>query len=105
MTVTLERLDHKDDAEFIVETPELKLANAEFLIGRAVDCNLQLECAYISRHHCELIVDDRRREVRVRDLGSQNGTFVNDAEVERECRLQDGDRLRVAYIPFRVHIG
>ncbi|MGE5191038.1 MAG: FHA domain-containing protein [Deltaproteobacteria bacterium] len=42
--------------------------------------------------------------MRVRDLGSQNGTFVNEALVA-ECELKDGDRLRVACIPFEVHIG
>lgn len=103
MEITLERLDDTEDERFVVETPEFTLARPEFVIGRARDCQLQLKNQFISRHHCELIVDERDQQVRVRDLGSQNGTFVNDTAVD-ECQLQHGDRLRVGCIPFEVHI-
>ncbi len=107
MEITLERLDETDESsehEFVVETPEFSLARPEFVIGRAQDCQLQLPSRFVSRHHCELIVDDRDHRVRVRDLGSQNGTYVNEAPVD-ECELKNGDRLRVGCIPFEVHIG
>lgn len=103
MEITLERLDDVEEQGIIVETPEFSLAQPEFVIGRAEDCHLQLASRFVSRHHCELIVDDRDHLVRVRDLGSQNGTFVNESPVE-ECELKDGDKLRVACIPFEVHI-
>ena len=103
MEVTLERLDEVKDEGFVVETPEFTLAKPEFVIGRARDCHLQLSDQFVSRHHCELIVDDRDQRVRVRDLGSQNGTYVNETAIE-ECQLQDGDCLRVGGIPFEVHI-
>ncbi len=104
MDVTLERLDETDEQGIIVETPDLSVAQPEFVIGRAEDCHLQLASRFVSRHHCELLVDDRYQVVRIRDLGSQNGTFVNESPVE-ECELKDGDRLRVACIPFQIHIG
>jgi pSer/pThr/pTyr-binding forkhead associated (FHA) protein len=104
MDVTLERLDETDEHGIIVETPDFTLARPEFVIGRAEDCHLQLASRFVSRHHCELIVDDRDHLVRIRDLGSQNGTYVNEALVD-ECELKDGDRVRVACIPFEVHIG
>ena len=52
------------------------------MIGRGEDCDLRLQNRFVSRHHCELIVDDRDQVLRVRDLGSQNGTFVNDGPVK-----------------------
>ena len=104
MEITLERLDESEHPGIVVETPEFTVAQPEFVIGRAVDCHLQLPSRFVSRHHCELIVDDREHQVRIRDLGSQNGTFVNDAMVD-ECELKDGDLLRVGCIPFEVHIG
>ena len=105
MDITLERLDDIESNGIIVETPEVSLARPEFVIGRADDCHLQIPSRFVSRHHCELIVDERDRQVRVRDLGSQNGTFVNDNMVTDECEVRDGDRIRVACIPFEIHIG
>jgi len=104
MEVTLERLDQPEDVGIIVDSPEISLARPEFVIGRAGDCQLQIPSRFVSRHHCELIVDERDRHVRIRDLGSQNGTYVNEAPVD-ECELKNGDRLRVACIPFEIRIG
>jgi len=103
MDISLERLDEPEDVGIIVDSPDISLARPEFVIGRAEDCQLQIPSRFVSRHHCELIVDERDHCVRIRDLGSQNGTFVNEALVD-ECELKNGDRLRVACIPFEVHI-
>lgn len=105
MEIILERLDEVEANDIIVETPEFKLAQPEFVIGRADDCHLQIASRFVSRHHCELIVDDRDQQVRLKDLGSHNGTFVNDSAVTDECELKDGDQIRVAWIPFEIHIG
>ena len=105
MEITLERLDELDADGVIVETPELSLAQPEFVIGRAQDCHLQIPSKFVSRHHCELIVDDRDQVVKIRDLGSQNGTFVNNNVLTGECELKDGDKVMVGCIPFEVHIG
>jgi|GEM_PF-3582106 len=104
MDVSLERLDAFEDCEIIVETDDVGMVDAEFVIGRAEDCSLRLDSKFVSRHHCELIVDEREHAVRVRDLGSQNGTFVNDGPVTEECELKNGDKLVVACVPFEVHI-
>lgn len=105
MEIVLHRLYEADTGEIVLETPEFTVAQPEFVIGRAVDCHLQIASRFVSRHHCELIVSERDQQVRVRDLGSQNGTFVNDSMVTEECELKDGDRIRVASVPFEIHIG
>jgi pSer/pThr/pTyr-binding forkhead associated (FHA) protein len=104
MEITLTRLDETEDSGILVETPELTLAHPDFVIGRADDCHLQLDCDFVSRHHCGLIVDQREQTICVRDLGSRNGTFVNDEAVAQERELKDGDKLTVGCIPFQVHI-
>lgn len=104
MEVTLERLDEIDEHEIVIETPDFSLAHPEFMIGRAQDCQLQLPSRFVSRHHCELIVDEMDHAVRIRDLGSQNGTYVNEAAVTDERELRNGDLLVVGCIPFEVHI-
>ena len=54
------------------------------LIGRAPDCFVQMAGAVrdqtISRHHCELAIDPT--SIRIQDLGSQNGTYINGKPVE-----------------------
>lgn len=105
MEITLERLDEVEDNGIIVETPEFSVAQPEFVIGRARDCHLQLSSDFVSRHHCELVVDAREHALHLRDLGSRNGTYVNEAIIDGECQLKDGDKLTVGRIPFEIHIA
>ncbi len=72
-----------------------------FLVGRHPDCAYRIQDRWISRVHA--IVDVCPPTCRVRDLGSKNGTFVNDRRVE-EAQLSDGDRLRIGrtVMVFRV---
>jgi pSer/pThr/pTyr-binding forkhead associated (FHA) protein len=51
----------------------------KLLIGRAEDCDLQLESDFVSAYHCILLLDEYT--LRLRDLGSKNGTFVNGRRV------------------------
>lgn len=74
----------------------------DFLIGRSSECHLRLGCPRVSRMHCELIVRDGH--VAVRDLGSRNGTFVNDDRVLTERRLLSGDDLGLGLCFFEVVI-
>jgi hypothetical protein len=81
----------------------IPLAMRKFLIGREQDCHLRPNSELVSRHHCALWVDDF--SVRVRDLGSTNGTFVNNQRVRGECVLGAGDRIRVGKLDFELLIG
>jgi pSer/pThr/pTyr-binding forkhead associated (FHA) protein len=105
MEIILERLDEPKPQGIVLETDDFSVVHPEYTIGRADDCDLKLQNRFVSRHHCELVVDDQDKIVRVRDLGSQNGTFVNDGPVTAECELKDGDKLVIGCIPFEVHIG
>lgn len=82
---------------------ELAVAPPRFFIGRAEDCQLRPKSDLISRHHCVLLVD--KESLAVRDLGSRNGTFVNDERVMGERELQMGDRLKVGALEFVVHLA
>ncbi|MDX2052722.1 MAG: FHA domain-containing protein [Polyangiaceae bacterium] len=66
--------------------------NQELLIGRATDADLVLVEELVSRHHATLT--RRGSSVRVSDLGSTNGTFVNGERVRR-AELTIGDRLLI----------
>jgi predicted component of type VI protein secretion system len=81
----------------------IALATKKFLIGREQDCHLRPNSELVSRHHCVFAVDDF--SVRVRDLGSTNGTFLNDHRVRGEEVLKSGDRIRVGKLDLELVIG
>src|SRR6195256_7007719 len=63
-----------------------------FLIGRSPDAHLCLaDDRFFSRNHCLLEFSPPR--CFLRDLGSTNGTFVNNERV-REAFLKNGDRIQ-----------
>jgi eukaryotic-like serine/threonine-protein kinase len=96
---------------------------AKCVIGRAEDCLIQLpsnwEFQLVSRHHCELHLEPPR--VRVCDLGSRNGTYINGKLIGQRPRtesaesaapsvsafydLNDGYQLWVGPVLFEVKIA
>jgi transcriptional regulator with GAF, ATPase, and Fis domain len=68
------------------------LPEGEVSIGRDSTNQIYLADASLSRRHCLLV--RQGAEVRVRDLGSRNGTRVNSVPVVEE-QLQHGDQLSV----------
>uniref|UniRef100_A0A7C2K3N2 FHA domain-containing protein n=1 Tax=Schlesneria paludicola TaxID=360056 RepID=A0A7C2K3N2_9PLAN len=72
----------------------------EIVVGREEGCQIVLHSTLISRQHCVLRRTDAG--VVVRDLNSQNGTFVNDVPIQAETLLVAGDTLRIGAIVFEV---
>ncbi|HSC31969.1 MAG TPA: adenylate/guanylate cyclase domain-containing protein [Gemmatimonadaceae bacterium] len=72
---------------------------ATFVVGRASVSDLPVFDPTISRRHAELTSDGLT--IRVRDLGSSNGTFVNGARVT-EGSVSPGDTIAFGKVPFRV---
>jgi pSer/pThr/pTyr-binding forkhead associated (FHA) protein len=69
-------------------------------VGRAKGNAVRIPSAEVSREHCR--VDLEEGLVKVEDLGSVNGTFVNGARVEGQQVLRPGDRLEVGPVTFVV---
>lgn len=71
----------------------LTLDGVQVTIGRAPSNSLVLDDGEVSRHH---LVLDRVGEAWIaRELGSANGTSLNDAPLTRDTALRDGDVLLV----------
>ena len=62
------------------------------VVGRGETADVQIFDDEISRSHAQIEMTDTR--VRIRDLGSKNGTFVNGSAV-RESELSDGDKIQI----------
>ncbi|WP_166828568.1 FHA domain-containing protein [Thalassoroseus pseudoceratinae] len=70
----------------------------KFLIGREQDCHLRPKTDLVSRHHCVFSIDDYG--VRLRDLSSRNGTFVNGTQLTEDRKLEHGDKVSFAGLDF-----
>ncbi len=69
----------------------LELPEGEILLGRSRSCTVTLPDPSISRQHAKLLL--RHGQVRLRDLNSSNGTYLNDSRVHSETDVVDGDRI------------
>ena len=87
-------------ADFDVQV--FSLTGEKFLIGRAEDCDFQSDDKLLSRHHCLFQLDSYA--VRIRDLGSKNGTFVNSRRIQFDVVLNDGDIVAIGGLTLRVVI-
>jgi len=72
------------------------------LLGRGEEAKLRIQHDLVSRRHCELF--EREGRVYVRDLGSTNGTFLNDEKVaaSAETVVPQGGMVRVGGLSFSV---
>ena len=72
------------------------------VIGRREDCDLRIPLGEVSRKHCRIVRDGD--SLRLEDLGSSNGTFLNGTRVEREAVLSPGDSIQVGPVVFVLQV-
>jgi FHA domain len=69
-------------------------------IGRSGDCDVTLQDTYLSSRHARVANDDG--DLSIEDLGSTNGTYVNQELVKGRVRLERGDVVQVGGVLFEV---
>jgi len=72
----------------------------QVVLGREVGCDIVIPGTHLSRRHAQL--DCRGTKLVISDLGSANGTYVNELRVN-EAELKQGDTVRFDVLTFRVH--
>jgi len=75
---------------------------SRFIFGTDESCVFRLTDPAVSRVHCSLGL--HRDAVRIRDLESSNGTFVNGVKVI-EAELQSGDRIQIGNTVISFQVG
>ena len=80
----------------------IPLADEPVVIGRSSRCEVQIDQESVSRNHCRISYNGRGYGVR--DLGSTNGTYVNDELVDT-MDLRDGDQLKVGRTILKFIVG
>ena len=78
-----------------------------FKIGRSMDNDVRLrEDSSVSRSHCLICLSSDLTTYYLRDLGSSNGTLLNDYTLHsQECELRDGDLIGVGDVNFTFKTG
>jgi pSer/pThr/pTyr-binding forkhead associated (FHA) protein len=77
---------------------ELNVAYDEFVVGRHEDCHLRPKSDSISRRHC--VIRTREGRVFIEDLGSRNGTFIDNQRCQGEVEATNGSLLRIGRLEF-----
>lgn len=73
----------------------------EFRIGRSASCALVLDDDYVSSDHASLVRTPKGEWV-LTDLGSTNGTFVNEVRVVTPTVVTPTDTLRIGRTQMRL---
>jgi pSer/pThr/pTyr-binding forkhead associated (FHA) protein len=91
------------EAKLVVVGGDAKAAEIQLklptIIGRGRGASLTLPHPLVSRQHCEIF--ETNGQLMVRDLGSLNGTFVNNERVT-EAGLPSGELLTIGTVTFRA---
>jgi hypothetical protein len=82
----------------------IRVPRGKLLIGRETDCHLRLDSKSVSAHHCVLLLDEYT--LRIRDLGSTNGTFLNGNRIgKHESILLHDDTVSIDELTFQIDLS
>lgn len=80
---------------------EFALDGRELRVGRAPSCEINLDGdPLVSRFHA--VLRSHNGAYSITDLGSSNGTLVNDAEIHAETPLHEGDEVTIGECRLRI---
>ncbi len=79
---------------------EVRLKVLPTIIGRAREATLTLPHPLVSRKHCEILEENGR--LYVKDLGSLNGTYVNNERIDGQQQLAPDQLLTLGNVTFRA---
>lgn len=80
----------------------LPVGEGALILGRSSSCDLRLPHASISRRHARLT--RRGERLFLEDLGSQNGTFLDDERLAGPCELEVGQRIHIGPAVLRLRV-
>ena len=73
--------------------------NKEIAFGRASDNDVSLRDNFVSHHHA--IISLHHNQYLLEDLGSSNGTYLNDLPLNGRAYLKNKDIIRIGYLTMR----
>lgn len=92
------RLDNREvvdlgDHFLFLGDHEIPLLGRTLVFGRDQEADIQILVPEASRNHARLEIESDA--VTIEDLGSKNGTLINDRRIDGRCRLSSGDTIGI----------
>ncbi len=87
------------DSSWLAGKQFILLPEQNMVIGRSSQCDIVIPGTHLSRRHTEISIEGNH--LRIKDLGSANGTFLNELRVDN-ATANNGDRLRLDVYTFRI---
>ena len=80
------------------------LEDGDNTVGRDPECTVWLDASGVSRRHARIRTVRGDDAVLLQDLGSKNGTLVQDAPITGEVRLTDGAVIQIGSVELKLRI-
>ncbi|GMU86710.1 MAG: hypothetical protein AMXMBFR48_19510 [Ignavibacteriales bacterium] len=80
---------------------ELTLKGKSHLIGKGTGSGLKINDPVVSRKHARIAFNSDSKSWHLTDLGSKNGTYVNDSKI-RQVKLSPGDIITICGYKYKV---
>lgn len=87
------------DSSWLAGKQFILLPERSMVIGRGSQCDIVIPGTHLSRRHTEISIEGNH--LRIKDLGSANGTFLNELRIDN-ATANNGDRLRLDVYTFRI---
>jgi sigma-B regulation protein RsbU (phosphoserine phosphatase) len=94
-TASLTALNGPDEGQVI------DLNGREWILGRLPECEIVISVGAVSRKHAKLTREAGR--FYLEDLGSRNGTLLNDQMLTAKTALRTGDRVKICDIEYKFY--
>jgi diguanylate cyclase (GGDEF)-like protein len=102
-----ERPVNRDAALVVIHGLDLgrkyDLMKEQTVVGRSSKADIQVDQEAISRNHARFTIQAGR--VSLKDLGSTNGTYVNDEMITTDMQLRNGDLVKIGRTIFKFIAG
>lgn len=80
------------------------LEKGDHTVGRDPECGVWLDASGVSRRHARIRTVRGDEAVLLEDLGSTNGTLVQDVPITGEVRLTDGAEIQIGSVRLKLRI-
>lgn len=74
----------------------IALGEGDSILGRDPDIAVYLDSSTVSRRHARIVITGQNAFLE--DLGSKNGTYLNNQRVESAVPISDGDQIRIGSV-------
>jgi pSer/pThr/pTyr-binding forkhead associated (FHA) protein len=79
--------------------------NRCYVLGRSADCDIVVNDAASSRRHARLSVGGGSQAIHLEDLGSHNGTYVNEERISGRVQVKTGSAIRIGAAVYLLSRG